>query len=172
LPNSPSGGEPVFPKKDQAIDYAENRAAKKLLFHYKSPWAVKKYAVRLMPEFYEHLNPMPFEAAAQMDIGSANIKIKLAFTNQSRLLLVGLLMPVAKSLIGEAWTKCCFTPTINTGPTFNTTVDKWVATSHQRSLTFWAALLLTLGFFLQVALGISDLSSSRRTKQTGDRGSA
>jgi hypothetical protein len=46
-----SGVEAVFPKKDQANDYAENRAAKKLLFHYKSPWAVKKYAVRLMPEF-------------------------------------------------------------------------------------------------------------------------
>ena len=35
---------------------------------YKSAWAVKKYGVRLMPELYEHLNPMPFEAAAQMEI--------------------------------------------------------------------------------------------------------
>jgi hypothetical protein len=35
---------------------------------YKSAWVVKKYGVRLMPEFYEHLNPMPFEAAAQMEI--------------------------------------------------------------------------------------------------------
>jgi hypothetical protein len=51
-------------------------------------------------------------------------------------------------------------------------LDKWVATLHQRSLTFWAALLLTVGFFLQVALGISDLVSSRRTKPQGNRGSA
>jgi hypothetical protein len=35
---------------------------------YKSAWVVKKYEVRLMPELYEHLNPMPFEAAAQMEI--------------------------------------------------------------------------------------------------------
>ena len=33
----------------------------------KSAWVVKKYGVRLMPELYEFLNPMPFEAAAQMD---------------------------------------------------------------------------------------------------------
>jgi hypothetical protein len=35
---------------------------------YKSAWAVRKYGIRLMPELYEHLNPMPFEAAAQMEI--------------------------------------------------------------------------------------------------------
>jgi hypothetical protein len=35
---------------------------------YKSAWVVRKYGVRLMPELYEHLNPMPFEAAAQMEI--------------------------------------------------------------------------------------------------------
>ena len=34
---------------------------------YKSAWVVKKYGVRLMPDLYEHLNPMPFEAAAQME---------------------------------------------------------------------------------------------------------
>ena len=34
---------------------------------YKSAWIVKKYGVRLMPELYEHLNPMPFDAAAQME---------------------------------------------------------------------------------------------------------
>jgi hypothetical protein len=28
---------------------------------------VEKHGVRLMPEFYEHLNPMPYEAAAQME---------------------------------------------------------------------------------------------------------
>ncbi|HEU0049456.1 MAG TPA: hypothetical protein VFQ43_17855 [Nitrososphaera sp.] len=35
---------------------------------YKSAWVVKKYGVRLMPELYEHLNPMPFQAAVQMEI--------------------------------------------------------------------------------------------------------
>ena len=34
---------------------------------YKSAWTVKKYGIRLMPELYAHLNPMPFEAAAQME---------------------------------------------------------------------------------------------------------
>jgi hypothetical protein len=37
---------------------------------YKSPWTVKKYGIRPMPELYEHLNPMLFEAAAQMGKGS------------------------------------------------------------------------------------------------------
>ena len=34
---------------------------------YKSAWVVKKYGKQLMPELYEHLNPMPFEAAVQME---------------------------------------------------------------------------------------------------------
>jgi hypothetical protein len=34
---------------------------------YKSARLVRKYGVRLMAELYEHLNPMPFEAAAQME---------------------------------------------------------------------------------------------------------
>lgn len=34
---------------------------------YKSARLVKKYGVRLMPELFEHLNPMPFDAAAQME---------------------------------------------------------------------------------------------------------
>ena len=34
---------------------------------YKAARIVKKYCVRLMPELYAHLNPMPFEAAAQME---------------------------------------------------------------------------------------------------------
>lgn len=33
----------------------------------KSSPFVKRFGVRLMPELYEHLNPMPFEAAAQME---------------------------------------------------------------------------------------------------------
>src|SRR5437867_10591258 len=35
---------------------------------YKSAWVLRKYGVRLMPELYEHLNPMPFEAAVQMEV--------------------------------------------------------------------------------------------------------
>ena len=34
---------------------------------YKSAWTVRKYAIRLLPELFAHLNPMPFEAAAQME---------------------------------------------------------------------------------------------------------
>ena len=33
----------------------------------KSAWVVEKYGLRLMPELYEYLNPMPFEAAVQME---------------------------------------------------------------------------------------------------------
>lgn len=33
----------------------------------KSSAAVKRYGVRLLPELYAHLNPMPYEAAAQME---------------------------------------------------------------------------------------------------------
>ena len=35
---------------------------------YQSAWVVKKYGLRLMQELYEHLNPMPFEVAVQMEI--------------------------------------------------------------------------------------------------------
>jgi hypothetical protein len=34
---------------------------------YKSAWVVRKYGLRLLPELFQHLNPMPFEAAAQME---------------------------------------------------------------------------------------------------------
>ena len=34
---------------------------------YKAAWTVEKYGIQLLPEFYEHLNPMPYEAAAQME---------------------------------------------------------------------------------------------------------
>src|SRR5512135_1504787 len=33
----------------------------------KSASLVKRFGARLLPEFYEHLNPMPYEAAAQME---------------------------------------------------------------------------------------------------------
>ena len=34
---------------------------------YKSARLVQRYGLRLLPELYEHLNPMPFEAAVQME---------------------------------------------------------------------------------------------------------
>jgi hypothetical protein len=34
---------------------------------YKAARLVRRYGVRLMPELFAHLNPMPFEAAAQME---------------------------------------------------------------------------------------------------------
>jgi hypothetical protein len=34
---------------------------------YKAARLVEKYGVRLLPELYQHLNPMPFDAAAQME---------------------------------------------------------------------------------------------------------
>ena len=37
----------------------------------KAAWAVKQYGIRLLPEFYAHLNPMPFEAAVQMEVDLA-----------------------------------------------------------------------------------------------------
>jgi hypothetical protein len=33
----------------------------------KAAAVVKRYGIRLLPELYEHLNPMPYEAAAQME---------------------------------------------------------------------------------------------------------
>jgi hypothetical protein len=33
----------------------------------KSASVVKRFGVRLLPELYAHLNPMPYEAAAQME---------------------------------------------------------------------------------------------------------
>src|ERR1700675_3215589 len=39
---------------------------------YKAAWGVEKYGVRLMPELYAHLNPMPYEAALQMELELAD----------------------------------------------------------------------------------------------------
>jgi hypothetical protein len=33
--------------------------------------AVKRYGIQLLPELYAHLNPMPYEAAVQMEIDLA-----------------------------------------------------------------------------------------------------
>ena len=34
---------------------------------YKSSWVVERYGDRLLPELYEHLNPMPYEAGVEME---------------------------------------------------------------------------------------------------------
>ena len=33
----------------------------------KAAWVVTRYGLRLLPELYAHLNPMPYEAAAEME---------------------------------------------------------------------------------------------------------
>ena len=38
------------------------------------------YGVRLMPELYEHLNPMAFEAAAEMEIDLAGDLRRAGYT--------------------------------------------------------------------------------------------
>jgi hypothetical protein len=41
---------------------------------------VKRYGIRLLPELYEHLNPMPFEAAAQMEMDLAEDLRRVGYT--------------------------------------------------------------------------------------------
>jgi hypothetical protein len=38
---------------------------------HKAAWVVEKYGVRLLPELFEHLNPMPYDAALQMEMDLA-----------------------------------------------------------------------------------------------------
>jgi hypothetical protein len=47
---------------------------------YKASWVVEKYGMRLLPEFYECFNPMPFEAAAQMEKDLAEDLRKQGYT--------------------------------------------------------------------------------------------
>jgi len=37
----------------------------------KAAWAVTRYGIRLLPELYAHLHPMPYEAAVQMEMDLA-----------------------------------------------------------------------------------------------------
>jgi hypothetical protein len=41
---------------------------------------VKRYGIRLLPELYAHLNPMPYEAAAQMEIDLAEDLRRTGYT--------------------------------------------------------------------------------------------
>jgi hypothetical protein len=46
----------------------------------KAASVVKRYGIRLLPELYEHLNPMPFEAAAQMEVDLAEDLRRAGYT--------------------------------------------------------------------------------------------
>jgi hypothetical protein len=46
----------------------------------RQPDAVKRYGVRLLPELYAHLNPMPFEAAEQMEMDLAEDLRRAGYT--------------------------------------------------------------------------------------------
>ena len=46
----------------------------------KDAWVVKRFGIRLLPELYAHLNPMPFDAAVQMEIDLAEDLRRLGYT--------------------------------------------------------------------------------------------
>jgi hypothetical protein len=46
----------------------------------KAASVVKRYGLRLLPGLYEHLNPMPFEAAAQMEMDLAEDLRRAGYT--------------------------------------------------------------------------------------------
>lgn len=46
----------------------------------KDAFVVKRFGIRLMPELYEHFNPMPFEAAAEMEVGLAEDLRRAGYT--------------------------------------------------------------------------------------------
>ena len=46
----------------------------------KAAWSVKRYGLRLLPELYAHLNPMPFDAAVQMEMDLAEDLRRAGYT--------------------------------------------------------------------------------------------
>ena len=46
----------------------------------KAAWVVKRYGIRLLPELFAHLNPMPFEAAVQMEMDLADDLRRAGYT--------------------------------------------------------------------------------------------
>lgn len=46
----------------------------------KAAWVVRRHGVRLMPELYAHLNPMPFDAAVEMESDLAEDLRKAGYT--------------------------------------------------------------------------------------------
>ena len=47
------------------------RPVKVLREQFKAPALVTRYGIHLLPELYEHLNPMPYNAAAKMEVDLA-----------------------------------------------------------------------------------------------------
>ena len=58
----------LFAKHASILRANLNRDPLKPCVYVGMTWVVKKYGVRLIPKLYEHLNLMPFEGAAQMEI--------------------------------------------------------------------------------------------------------
>jgi hypothetical protein len=50
------------------ISTPDDLALRNLILQRRYAPHIRTYGVRLMPELYEHLNPMPFEAAVQMEV--------------------------------------------------------------------------------------------------------
>ena len=48
----------------------------------KAAWILKRYGLRLLPELYEHLNPMPYEAAAEMEKDLAEELRRASYTTR------------------------------------------------------------------------------------------
>jgi hypothetical protein len=46
----------------------------------KAAWVVRRYGIRLLPELFAHLNPMPFDAAAQMEKDLAEDLARAGYT--------------------------------------------------------------------------------------------
>jgi len=46
----------------------------------KAAWVVTRYGIRLLPKLYEHLNPMPYEAAAKMEVDLAGDLRRAGYT--------------------------------------------------------------------------------------------
>jgi hypothetical protein len=46
----------------------------------KDAWIVQRYGIKLMPELFAHLNPMPFEAATQMEKDLAEDLRRVGYT--------------------------------------------------------------------------------------------
>lgn len=59
---------------DPEVRFANHKAG------IKAASVVKRYLLRLLPELYAHLNPMPFEAAARMEMDLAEDLRRAGYT--------------------------------------------------------------------------------------------
>ncbi len=46
----------------------------------KAAAVVKRYGIRLLPELFEHLNPMPYDVAVEMEAGLAEDLRRVGYT--------------------------------------------------------------------------------------------